>query len=144
MVANTKMGIIKNKSVTKQMICALRGASKRERVLHRLHSVILVLNGLSCSEAGRVYGDSARSVAYWMKRYEQNGISGLEEEQRSGRPSKLTAAQLKVVEKFVQKNSQNHEGPLAAALQSFIKRKFAIVLTVRQCRRIMNRFRPKP
>src|SRR5436190_6332323 len=123
---------------SKEVLHALRGASEHERILHRLHSVVLVLNGLSCSEAARLYGDSARSVAYWLQRFEEGGLSGLEEEQRSGRPSKLTSAQTKRIRWFVEKQTQAGETVTAKSVSFFINQKFGVKLTVRQCRRILK------
>jgi putative transposase len=119
---------------------ALRGASESDRVLHRLHSVVLVLKGFTCSEVARLYGDSARSVAYWVKRFEAAGVSGLEEEQRSGRPSRLTPAQMNTVRAFATKRSQSGKPTTGKALSSFINQKFGIHLTIRQCRRILKMF----
>jgi len=120
------------------MIRLLRGTTERERLLHRLHSVVLVLNGFSSSQAGRLYGDSARSVAYWVKRFKESGIGGLEEEQRSGRPTKLTPAQLKQVRAFIGKQIQAGQTITAKNVSFFINQKFRVRLTVRQCRRIVN------
>jgi transposase len=128
------------KKLPPKLLRTLRGSSPEERILHRLHSVVLVLNGFSCSEVAKCYGDSARSVAYWVERFEGKGLAGLEEEARSGRPSKLTPAQLKKVAGFL-KGSQTGETPVdGKALSVFIKRRFGVSLTVRQCRRIVKQF----
>src|SRR5262249_47724357 len=87
--------------ITKSSLQELRGTSARERLLHRLHSVALVLNGCSGSEAARIYGDSARAVAYWVTRFKRYGIEGLRDEARPGRPSRLNLSQLKKVQRFV-------------------------------------------
>lgn len=133
------MQTIKNKKLTKELLRTLRGATPRERILHRLHSVALVLNGRSCSEVARFYGDSARIVAYWVKRFDESGLAGLEEEARSGRPSKLTASQLQRVKVFVRKTSESSASPITGeVLAAFIKGTFHVSLTVRQCRRIVK------
>jgi transposase len=132
------MGKNANKVAIKNLLGALRGTSEQERILHRLHSVVLVLNGLSCSETARLYGDSARSVAYWVKRFEAEGVAGLEEEQRSGRPSKLTPTQMKAVREFAAQHCRTGELATGKTLSFFINQKFSIQLTVRQCRRILR------
>lgn len=129
------------KQLPRKLFRTLRGGSPNERILHRLHSVVLVFNGLSCSEVAKCYGDSARIVAYWVKRFEEQGIAGLQEEARSGRPSKLTPAQLKKVAAFVEESSQTNGAPIdGKALSAFIKKRFDVSLTVRQCRRIVKQF----
>jgi len=126
-------------TVTKETLTTLRGDSSRERLLHRLHSVALVLSGLSSSEAGRIYGDSPRAVAYWVKRFRKDGLQGLHEESRPGRPSKLNPSQLKKVQTFLNKSPGRSKSVKAEILAEYISKEFGIVLTVRQCWRIVNR-----
>ena len=125
------------KKQPEELLRALRGAAESERILHRLHSVVLVLNGFSSSEAARLYGDSARSVAYWVKRFEEHGVGGLEEKQRSGRPSKLSESQMRSVKSWVRK-SFDGTPVTGKVLSSYIRSRFGLSLTVRQCRRIMK------
>lgn len=129
------------KATLTNVLRTLRGRSSHERILHRLHSVVLVQNGFSCSEVARCYGDSARIVAYWVKRFESDGVSGLREKVRSGRPSKLTLLELKRVAAFVKRESESKGVPTnGKTLSTFIKKTFGVSLTVRQCRRIVNQF----
>jgi transposase len=126
-------------TITKETLGTLRGNSSRERLLHRLHSVALVLSGLSASEAGRIYGDSPRAVAYWVTRFKTSGLDGLHEEARPGRPSKLNRSQLKKLQTFLHKSVTKSKSVKAEILAEYISKEFGIVLTVRQCWRIVNR-----
>ena len=87
--------------LTKSIQQQLRGETPRERLLHRLHSVVLVLSGYSASETGRIHGDSPRAVAYWVNRFKDKGMAGLEDDQRPGRPSKLEEQQIKKLQNYV-------------------------------------------
>ena len=127
------------RTITKETLTTLRGDSARERLLHRLHSVALVLSGLSASEAGRIYGDSPRAVAYWVTQFKKDGLDGLHEETRPGRPSKLNQSQLKKVQLFLIKSAEKSKSVKAEILAEYISKEFGIVLTVRQCWRILNR-----
>ncbi len=49
-----------------------------------------VAQGLTCPEVARLLGDAPRSVEYWVHRYEREGLSGLNEGERSGRPGRLS------------------------------------------------------
>ncbi|HLH53998.1 MAG TPA: helix-turn-helix domain-containing protein [Verrucomicrobiae bacterium] len=118
----------------------LRGKTPRERWLHRLHSVVLVLSGRSASEAGAIYGDSPRAVAYWVSRFKEKGTAGLEEDQRPGRPTKLNEEQTRELQVFLKRARQQSRRITAKALRDFIISKFRIRLTVRQCWRIQNKF----
>ncbi|MES3030921.1 MAG: helix-turn-helix domain-containing protein [Patescibacteria group bacterium] len=126
------------KKVSKHLLASLRGTSPNERVLHRLHSVVLVLKGFSCSDAARLYGNSERIVAYWLKRFEEHGINGLREGARSGRPSTLTPKQLRAVQSFVRAAQSKNEDATGPSLAAFLKSTFKVSLTKRQCRRILN------
>ena len=127
------------RTVTKSILRALRGGTPRERVLHRIHCVVLVEGGRSASEVARMYGDSPRAVAYWVERFRAKGLPGLEEDRRSGRPSKLSDVEIKKVEEFVAGAKQRAEAINASALAKFIQSKFGVCLTARQCWRILRK-----
>ena len=130
----------KNHAITKTMLKVLRGETPRERQLHRLHCVTMALNGSSASEAGRIYGDSPRAVAYWVTQFKQKGIDGLTEEARPGRPTKLSDEQLKKVQTFI-KQSRGESKPLnSTAVAAFILTEFGIALNANLCWRILKRF----
>lgn len=126
---------------TKAIQRELRGETPRERLLHRLHSVVLVLSGRSASQVASIYGDSPRAVAYWVSRFREEGMAGLEEAQRPGRPSKLTDIEMKSLQTFLERAKRNSESINAKTLAAFILSKFGISLTVRQCWRILKKFK---
>src|SRR6202040_4378871 len=68
--------------------------SEESRYDHRLHGVLLVAHGMNCCQVADLLGDAPRTVAYWAERFEEQGLAGLQEGWRSGRPSKLNADQV--------------------------------------------------
>lgn len=118
---------------------ALRGSSVSERQLHRLHSIALVLAGYSASQAARLYGDSPRAVAYWVERYKEGGLAGLNEESRPGRPPRLNDAQMQKVQAFVKDRRKRSEPINADVIAKYIEITFGITFTIRQCWRILKR-----
>ena len=126
-------------NIPKGMVRDLCAESPRARLLHRLHSVVLVAHGLSASEVGRIFDDSPRAVSYWVKRFRQQGLAGLEEESRPGRPSKLNATQMKKLQTFVKRSQQSSKPVKADALAEYIFKEFRVVLTASQCWRILKR-----
>src|SRR5712691_9607420 len=78
----------------------LRRLARREsgRVCQRVLMIANLLEGIEHEEAARLVGLS-RSAAYeWHNRYEEEGIEGLRDRPRPGRPSRVdavTARQLK-------------------------------------------------
>ena len=60
--------------------------SDESRYDHRLHGVLLVAQGMTCPEVARLLGDAPRSVEYWVHRFEEHGLGGLTEGERSRTP----------------------------------------------------------
>jgi hypothetical protein len=71
--------------------------SEESRYDHRLHGVLLVAQGATCPQVGHWLGDSPRTVEYWVHRFESQGLAGLREGERPGRPTRLSDQQLKLV-----------------------------------------------
>jgi len=44
------------------------------RYHHRLHAVLLVAQGMTCPQVGRMLGDAPRTVEYWVHRFERDGL----------------------------------------------------------------------
>ena len=45
--------------------------SEESRYDHRLHGVLLVAQGMTCREAGKLLGDAPRTVEYWVHEFEE-------------------------------------------------------------------------
>ncbi len=71
--------------------------SEESRYDHRLHGVLMVAQGMSCTEVAKLLGDAPRTVAYWVQRFEEEGLAGLAEGDRPGRPRRLNPEQLKKI-----------------------------------------------
>ena len=111
--------------------------SEEARYDHRLHGVLLVAQGMTCPEVGRVLGDSPRAVEYWVKRFEDRGLSGLIDGERSGRPRRLSDEQLEVINTVLRQTPESVglTGNIwdGKSLSAFIRKQFRIMLGVRQC-----------
>jgi transposase len=127
--------------------------SDEARYDHRLHAILLVAQGMSCRKAAEYLGDSARTVAYWVKQFEEEGLSGLVDNERPGRPSKLNENQIEIIESALRLNpfeiglkANLWDGKL---LSHFIYKEFKINLGVRQCQRLFRQLgfryrKPRP
>jgi transposase len=127
--------------------------SYEARYDHRLHAVLMVAQGQSCNRVAQLLGDSPRAVAYWANRFEAEGLSGLADADRPGRPSKIDAHQLRAVEEALRSHPSQYglEGNLwdGKMLSRFIEQQFAVELGVRQCQRLFRRLgfrlrKPRP
>jgi transposase len=116
--------------------------SEESRYDHRLHGVLLVAQGMTCPQVSGLLGDAPRSVEYWVRRFEARGLAGLSEGQRSGRPRRLSEAQLQEVDKAVRQTPRDLglTGTLwdGKTLSAWIKQRFQIHLAVRQCQRLFR------
>ena len=50
--------------------------------------------GMSCRCVAHLLGDSPRTVQYWVHRFESEGLAGLVDGERPGRPTRLSDEQL--------------------------------------------------
>ena len=63
--------------------------SPESRCDHRLHGLLLVAQGVSCRQVPELLGDSPRTVAYWVRRFDEEGLAGLVDGERSGRTEEI-------------------------------------------------------
>ena len=127
--------------------------SYEARYDHRLHAILMVAQGMSCRNVAQLLGDSPRTVAYWVKRFEAEGLSGLADADRSGRPSRLDGQQLQLIEVALRSHPSQYglAGNLwdGKSLSHFISQQFGVNLGVRQCQRLFRRLgfrlrKPRP
>ena len=139
-----------------EMVLALQDEIRRtdeSRYDHRLHGVLLVAQGLSCREVARLLGDAPRTVAYWVRRFEEEGLAGLAEGERPGRPRRLSKEQLEEVSGVLRKSPVDFG--LSAnlwdgkTLSEFVAKRCGITLGVRQSQRLFRQLgfrlrKPRP
>ncbi len=127
--------------------------SEESRYDHRLHGVLLVAQGMSCPEVSRLLGDSPRTVEYWVRRFEDRGLSGLVEGERSGRPRRLNDEQLDEINSVLRQTPKSvgiRTGVWdGKGLAAFIKKQYGVTLGVRQCQYMFKSFgfrrrKPRP
>jgi transposase len=127
--------------------------SEESRYDHRLHSVLLVAQGMRCPEVARLLGDAPRSVEYWVHRFEQQGLAGLAEGERSGRPTRLNQKQVKEINRVLREKPSDAGMRVnlwdGKALSAWINKTYRIQLGVRQCQRLFRQFefrlrKPRP
>src|SRR6516165_8255676 len=80
--------------------------SEESRYDHRLHGVLLVAQGMTCPEVAQLLGDAPRSIEYWVGRFEKEGLAGLWEGGRSGRPRRLSEKQMEAVDRILRRSAR--------------------------------------
>ncbi len=115
------------------------------RFLHRLHCVLLVAEGSSCYQIAAWFGEHPCTVERWVHYFQEYGVEGLKDEQKTGRPRKIRDDQLKRLQGEVSKNpfelGYDQNGWGGKLLQTHLQRRYDIELSVRQCQRLLNQLR---
>ena len=127
--------------------------SEESRYDHRLHGVLLVAQGMTCPDVARLLGDAPRSVEYWVHRFQSQGLAGLTEGERPGRPRRLDEKQMEAIGKVL-RNKPSDAGMQVnlwdgKTLSSWIQKTYGIDLQVRQCQRLFRQLqfrlrKPRP
>jgi transposase len=127
--------------------------SDESRYYHRLHGVLLVAQGMTCPEVARLLGDAPRSVEYWVGRFEKDGLAGLLEGERPGRPRRLSGKQMEAVDRILRRPPQEvgFSGAIwdGKTLSAWLEQKYDLHLGVRQCQRMFRQLgfrlrKPRP
>ena len=109
---------------------------------HRLHAILLVAQGMSSRQAAQYLGDSPRTVAYWVQRFETEGLAGLADADRPGRTRKLNQEQISQIGIALRNTPMDYGLSVnlwdGKTLSAYIQKEFGIQLGVRQCQRIFR------
>jgi transposase len=127
--------------------------SGESRYDHRLHGVLLVSQGLNCCAVADYLGEHPVTVERWVNGFNRSGFAALREGERWGRPTRLTDADWKQVDRDLRKRprklgyGQNlWDGKLLA---HHLEVRYGVHLGVRQCQRMFRqlgfrRRKPRP
>jgi transposase len=144
---------IENAEATRLALQQEIARTEEARYDHRLHSLLLISQGFSCSDAAAMFGDSVRTVENWVRRFQQNGLAGLHEGERPGRPPKLDDAIRGQLERDLRCDPPNlgyDQNLWDGKLLSFhLQKAYGITIGVRQCQRLFHEFgfrlrKPRP
>lgn len=118
--------------------------SSESRYDHRLHALLLVAQGMRAAMAAHFLGDAPRTIQHWIRLYETQGIPGIKEDERSGRPARLSPENLQMIAEALSQSPE--EVGLASpkwdgkVLADFIRNCFKISISIRQCQRLLRAF----
>lgn len=127
--------------------------SEESRYNHRLHGVLLVLSGQSCYQVADLFGQSPRTVEYWVRRFEARGFAGLQESARPGRPPLLGDVHRQALHRTLRRSPREYgysqnlwDGKL---LSHHLDKQYHLSIGVRQCQRLFHpwgfrRRKPRP
>jgi transposase len=134
----------------------LRQAAARSdggRVACRLLAIALVLEGVSRADAASACGMDRQTLCDWLHRYNADGIAGLSDQQRSGRPPALSPAQMLELKELVLAGPDLERDGVArwrcVDLRAAITRRYDVTVHERTVGKLlrrlgMTRLQPRP
>lgn len=87
-----------------------RKTGKRNTYRERCHYILLNGGGHRIEEIAKIYETSRQVIGGWIKRYEKDGIDGLQTAKGKGRPSIIRIdndVEMKKIEELVEETPQN-------------------------------------
>ena len=116
--------------------------SDESRYDHRLHGLLLVTGGQSCQQVADLFGEDRRTVQRWVNRFETQGLEGMRDGERLGRPTTLDAKQWTALGRDLRRDPEafGHAGHLwdGKLLAEHLRLRYDVTLGVRQCQRIFG------
>jgi transposase len=79
---------VKSHHTTKELKTRYR-IEKNARLSQRIHGVYLAGKGLTCPQIMNITGAARRTIQQWVHKYNKQGILGLKDKPRPGKPTKL-------------------------------------------------------
>lgn len=73
-----------------------------QRGHHRFRAMIALMEGIQRETVAKIFGVSERAVRRWIRAFNEQGIDGLKEEPRTGRPRLITEEQAKLCEEVLE------------------------------------------
>jgi len=121
-------------------------------IRERLLAVLWAVEGKSALEIARTLHRSRRSVQIWVYRYRDQGLTGLENRPRSGRPSRLKRDRLAALETRIEAGPRPEDGSCRLAgreIQRILAQEFGTVYSLAGTYRLLHRMgysclKPRP
>jgi transposase len=119
----------------------------------RLLAIAMVMEGSDRSTAAKTCGMERQTLRDWVHRYNAEGVAGLADRPRPGRPPRLSGAQLDALVELVEAGPDVATDGVVrwrcADLKGVIAARFAVALSERLVGRILNgrghvRLKPRP
>jgi transposase len=96
----------------------------------RLYAVYQISKGKDAQEIQDLYSASHKSICNWVHRYNAEGVEGLKDRPRSGRPPLLNDSQKSELDQLIQGSPLEHGYPTAtwtgALVADLIKKRFGV------------------
>lgn len=110
------------------------------RMRMRLLALSHIKDGADRAQTAIYLKISRKAVNDWAKKFYENGLDGLKEKARAGRPCKLTAEQLITFKEYVIENSIKPNGGrlTGKSLVNFIQEEYGVTYCLDNIYRLLN------
>lgn len=116
--------------------------SEDARYDHRLHGLLLICQGMTIQAVSHYLGQARRTVQYWVDRFRADGLAGLRERPRSGRPAQLSRQQRAAIGRDLRRSPRDlgyeQNGWDGRLLSHHLALRYGVQLQVRQCQRLFH------
>ncbi len=134
---------VSNKSVTRKALLEMAEMIPGAWMGIRIAALLLILEGWKSSQIARLFDLTRWSVVKWIQRVNEQGVSGLEEKERSGRPCRLDPNVQQALEKALEREprefglKRNRWDGIVVV--EYLERFHGIKIQVRQAQRWIRR-----
>jgi transposase len=134
---------ITNKSVKRAALLKMAEKVPGAWIGLRIAAILLILEGWKSSQVAKLFGVTRWSAVQWIQKANSQGLSGLEEGERSGRPSRINSKIQKELEEALQKSpkdyglKRNHWDGIVVT--EYIEKTQGVHIEVRQAQRWIRR-----
>jgi putative transposase len=115
----------------------IRILEKVAKKVNRLHFIQQLYNGYTVREACSILKIPERTGYNWLKKWNEEGLDGLNHKKGGGRPSFLTKSQFQEVDDYI----KNNDSLGTNEVHDFIENKFGVDYTPKQTRIIINKLK---
>jgi len=134
---------INHTDVTREKLLVLAEKSPGAWLGLKVAVLVLLLDGYRPTFLCQLFGLTRMSLARWVHRVNQEGVPGVLERPRSGRPTALTARLRQQLARHLEQSPEQHGLPRAVwdgpTLVVHLRRRFGVELTVRQAQKWLHR-----
>ena len=133
---------------TEHSSAALRGEARRTKdsdQARRLLALALVMEGATRTQAARTAGMDRQTLRDWVIRYNEEGVGGLRDRPRPGRPPQLNKGRLAALARLVEAGPDINVHRVVrwrcVDLQAEIKARFAVEISERHVGRLLRQLK---
>ena len=134
---------ITNKEVTRESLLRMAERVPGAWIGLRIAALLLMLEGWKSTQIAKLFGLTRWSVVKWVRRINVQGVEGVREVQRSGRPPRLGTEVQKALDEVLQKSPRSlglkRNRWDGVVVTEYLERVHGVRLQVRQAQRWIRR-----